>query len=157
MKPNRKKHSYVQQVSAPPERVFPLLCPVLEAEWVPGWLPEKVISRSGVCEDECVFITPPEAPSEPESSIWIVTKHDLENLCLEMYKVTPGHTVSKLEISLAGNSSNGTAATVSYELTAIGTSGEEFLEEFTEEWYEHFMLEWETQLNHYLETGHKIA
>ena len=156
-KPNRKKHSYVQQLKAEPEKVFPLLCPVLEAEWVPGWLPEIVISTSGVCEHECIFITPPEMPSEPESAIWIVTKYDPENLYLEMYKVAPKHTVSKLEISLAAKSDNGTEATISYELTSIGVNGEQFIKEFTEKWYEGFMLEWETQLNYYLETGNIIA
>lgn len=156
-KPNRKKHSYVQQLNAPREQVFPLLCPVLEVEWVPGWLPEKVISQTGVCERDCIFLTPPEIPTEPENAIWIVTKHDPENFSLEMYKVVPRQTVSKLDISLESNSATSTAATVSYELTAIGMKGEQFIEEFTETWYENFMLEWETQLNHYLETGKKIA
>lgn len=156
-KPNRKKHSYVQQLNAVPEKVFPLLCPVLEVEWVPGWLPDKVISQSGVCEPECIFITPPEIPSEPENAIWIVTKHDPDNLSLEMYKVAPRHTVSKLEITLAASSGISTTANVSYELTAIGENGEQFMDEFTEKWYENFMQEWETQLNHYLGTGNKIA
>jgi len=30
--------------------VFPLLCPVLELKWAPGWMPEMVISQSGVVE-----------------------------------------------------------------------------------------------------------
>jgi hypothetical protein len=157
VKPNRKKHSYVQQLRASPEKVFPLLCPVLEAEWVPGWLPERVISQPGVCERECVFITPPEFPSEPESAIWIVTKYEPDNLSLEMYKVAPEHTVSKLEISLSDTSGIETSATISYEITAIGVNGEKFLEEFTEEWYAKFMEEWEMLLNHYLVTGEKFA
>lgn len=156
-KPNRKKRSYVQQLDARPEEVFPLLCPVREVDWVPGWLPEQVISGSGVCEHDCIFITPPEDPSEPASAVWVVTKHDSENFRLEMYKVTPGHTVSKLEIALESRSNARTAAHVSYELTAIGDRGERFMENFTEAWYEDFMLEWERQLNHYLDTGQKIS
>lgn len=155
--PNRKKHSYAQHLNASPENVFPLLCPVMEVEWVPGWLPELVISNSGVCEQDCIFITPPEMPSEPESAIWIVTKYDPEKWALEMYKVAPGHTISKLEIRLEGHSGHGTTAYISYELTAIGAGGEKFMEEFTEQWYEGFMREWEKQMNHYLETGNKIA
>ena len=31
------------------------------------------------------------------------------------------------------------------------------MEEFTEEWYEGFMVEWENAVNHYLDTGTKIA
>lgn len=155
--PNRKKHSYAQHLNAPPETVFPLLCPVLEVEWAPGWMPELVISHSGVCEQDCIFITPPEMPSEPENTIWIVTTHDPDRWTVEMYKVAPQHTISKLEISLVGDSGNATTAHVSYEITAIGAEGAKFMEEFTEEWYEGFMVEWEKAMNHYLGTGNKIA
>ena len=156
-KPNRKKHSYVQNLKAPPETVFPLLCPVREADWVPGWMPELVISHSGVCEQDCIFVTPPELPSERQKAIWIVRKYYPDNWVLEMYKMTPEHTVSKLEISLTGSAENSTAAHISYEITAIGTSGDKFVEEFTSEWYEGFMMEWEKQMNHYLDTGNKVV
>ena len=56
-KPNRATHTYRQRLSASPGKVFPLLCPVREAEWADGWLPELVISSSGVAERDCVFIT----------------------------------------------------------------------------------------------------
>lgn len=155
-KPNRKKHGYAQHLNAPPKTVFPLLCPVLEVEWVPGWMPEAVISQSGVCERDCMFITRPETPSEPRNAIWVVTKYDPDNLALEMYKVAPEHTISKLEISLVGDSDNSTTAHISYEITAIGAAGDMFIKEFTEEWYEDFMVEWEKAMNHYLDTGNKI-
>lgn len=139
------------------DRVFPLLCPVMEAEWVPGWMPELVISKSGVCEQECIFITPPEIPSEKNKPIWIVTKHDAKNKVIEMYKVVPEHAVSKLEISLESSSINSTTAHISYEITAIGETGEKFMEKFTKEWYQDFMEEWQQQMNYYLKTGNKIA
>lgn len=155
--PNRKKLSYAHHLSAPPETVFPLLCPVLEVEWAPGWMPEMVLSRSGVCEQDCVFVTPPEMPSEPQNSIWIVSKHDPANWALEMYKVAPEHTISKLEISLVGESGNSTTAHISYEITSIGAAGDAFMEEFTEDWYKTFMVDWEKAMNHYLSTGKMIA
>jgi hypothetical protein len=155
--PNRKKHSYLQKLHAPPEDVFPLLCPVMEAEWVPDWMPELVISQSGICEQDCVFITPPEITSKSERSIWIVTNYNPGSWMLEMYKVTPEHTVSKLEISLTDNSDNTTKAHISYEITALGVTGDKFLTEFTEQWYERFMLEWEAQINYYLDTGNMLA
>ena len=49
-KPNRKKHGYTQSLLSPPGKVFPLLCPVMEDKWVPGWVTEKVISNTGVAE-----------------------------------------------------------------------------------------------------------
>ena len=141
----------------PPENVFPLLCPVMEAAWVPGWMPELVISGSGVCEQDCIFVTPPEADSDPGRAIWIVTKYDRDNWTLEMYKVISEYAITKLEISLASNSDDSTTAHIAYEVTAMGTAGDKFIEQFTAEWYEGFMVEWETAMNHYLATGNKIA
>jgi hypothetical protein len=35
--PNRVARSYTQSLVGRPEAVFPLLCPVREADWIPGW------------------------------------------------------------------------------------------------------------------------
>lgn len=156
-RPNRKKRSYTQQLHAPPERVFPLLCPVREVDWVPGWMPEVVVSESGLCEGECIFVTPPEFDSEPCNAIWIVTKHDPRTWMVEMYKVAPEHTISKLEICLESEGESSTAAHISYEITSIGVPGDKFMNEFTEEWYVAFMKDWEKAMNHYLDTGSIIA
>lgn len=155
--PNRKRHSYTQHLEAPPETVFPLLCPVAELQWAPGWMPEAVFSTSGVVEQECMFITPPETSSEQQQSIWIVSDYNPSNLSLVMYKVAPEHTISKLEISLERAPDHCTQAHVSYEITAIGPAGDLFMTEFTPDWYKTFMLEWEGALNHYLKTGKMIA
>lgn len=151
--PKRIIHSYSQNLAGPPEMVFPLLCPVREFDWTPDWDPVKVISNSGIAEQDCMFIT----QAEPEDAVWIVTKHDPEAFHVEMYKVTPGHTVAKLEIALSHAAGNTTRADVSYEYTALTQAGEKFLQEFTSDWYENFMQEWEDALNHFLTTGEKIS
>lgn len=151
--PKRIKHSYTQNLAGPPEIVFPLLCPVRECDWTPGWDPVKVITNSGVAEPDCMFIT----PAAPNDAVWIVTRHDPEKFAAEIYKVTPGHTVAKLEIKLSKAAGNTTRADVSYEYTALAPAGEEFLREFTRAWYENFMKEWEDALNHYLTTGERIS
>jgi hypothetical protein len=151
--PKRIKHSYIQTLLASPDKVFPLLCPTLEKEWVQDWDPIKIISRSGIAEKDCIFIT----PSQPNDSIWIITHYEPLSYMIEMYKVTPGHTVGKLEISLLSESDNVTKANISYEYTALSKDGEVFLSVFTSEWYNCFMLDWEKALNHYLKTGNKIA
>jgi hypothetical protein len=45
--------SYTQHIEARPEDVFPLLCPVREADWLAGWMDglEMVHSGSGLAED----------------------------------------------------------------------------------------------------------
>lgn len=150
--PNRVSHSYTQSLIAPPEEIFPLLCPVREAEWVPGWDPELVISESGVAELDCVFIT----QGAPNNSIWVVTRYEPESYLLEMLKITPGLTVGKLEIKLAAKDDGKTAAEVAYTYTSLGPRGDAFLDEFTTTAYRGFMETWERELNHYLSTGSKI-
>ncbi|MBN2341209.1 MAG: hypothetical protein JXX29_05400 [Deltaproteobacteria bacterium] len=145
-KPNRVCHSYVQHLHAAPEVVFPLLCPVLEEEWVPGWSPEFVLSDSGAAEEECVFVT----PGDPASSIWIINRHEPERHYVEMYKVTPAVTVGKLRIQLSDTADGETAAEVSYEYTALSDEGDQFIEAFTKDAYNTFMQDWETALNAYL-------
>jgi len=120
-------------------------------------MPEMVLSRSGVCEQDCVFVTSPETPSEPQNSIWLVSKYEPENWFLQMYKVAPEYTISKLEIALVSASGNATTAHISYEITSIGAAGDKFIEEFTEDWYRDFMMDWEKAMNHYLNTGEMIA
>ena len=55
MKSLTRTHQFT--VSAPPEKVFPLLCPVRECEWIPNWRCEMLHSNSGVAEEDCVFRT----------------------------------------------------------------------------------------------------
>ena len=155
-KPRRVKHSYTQSISGTPEQVFPLLCPVREGDWIPGWTTDWVISNSGVAEPDCMFQTPPRPGAGGAASIWVITRHDAEAFEVEMFKVTPEFTVGKLQISLSAQGENGTLATISYEFTSLGPLGDTYLEGFTAQWYEEFMLVWEEQMNHYLETGELI-
>jgi hypothetical protein len=149
--PNRATHTYRQRLQAPPERVFPLLCPVRETEWVAGWAPRLVISSSGVAERDCVFVTP-DAAAE---AIWYVTRHELENLFVEMLKITPGVTACRLQIKLAPDGA-GCRADVTYSHTSLGPKGDEFVAAFTADYYRDFMQAWERELNHFLRTGHRV-
>jgi len=148
--PKRVKHAYTQSVNGTPEQVFPLLCPVREHDWAPGWSTDWVISASGLVEQECMFQTPPRAGAD-NASLWIITRHEPEAFKVEMYKVTPDHTVGKLAIALTAEGSSRTKAEISYEFTSLGPDGDAFLDDFTVEWYENFMRGWEAAINHYLE------
>ena len=154
--PRRVKHSYTQSIKGTPEQVFPLLCPVREADWIPGWTTDWVISNSGVAEQDCMFQTPPRPGAEEVASTWVITRHDANAFEVEMFKLTPAFTVGKLQISLSAQGKTGTHATVSYEFTSLGPLGDTYLEGFTAQWYEEFMQVWEEQMNHYLETGELI-
>ena len=86
--PNRAVRSYTQHLVGPPEAVFPLLCPVREADWIEGWDPLLVVSHSGVAEPDCVFTT----AAAPADAIWYITRHEPEDGFVEMLKITPSVT-----------------------------------------------------------------
>jgi hypothetical protein len=145
---NRVTRTCRQRLAAPPDAVFPLLCPVREAEWIPGWNPLLVISATGLAEPDCVFVT----PSQPGDAIWYVTRHEPQAGFVETIQVTPALTACRLTIRLRATAA-GCAADVTYLHTSLGPQGDDFVASFTEDFYRRFMQEWESKLNHYLRHG----
>jgi len=144
-KPTRVERSYTQQLAGTPAEVFPLLCPVREADWIEGWDPLLVLSDSGVAEPDCVFVT----AAEPVDAVWFISRHEPAAGCLQMIKINPTVTACKLSIQLSATPT-GTAATVSYAYTSLGPRGDDFVAAFTPEYYVQFMRDWEARLNHHL-------
>lgn len=147
-KPLRATRSYTQRLLAEPSRVFPLLCPVREADWIEGWDPVLVISESGVAETDCVFLT----AAQPQDALWYITRQEAAAGFVEMLKITPQVTACRLSIRLRPSAA-GTDATVTYAHTSLGPAGDAFVAGFTEAFYLEFMRDWEERLNHYLVTG----
>ena len=146
--PNRVTHTYTQRLVAPPAAVFPLLCPVREADWIDGWNPLQVLSHSGLAEPDCVFVT----DAEPYDAVWFITRHEPERGFVEMIKVTPDVTACKLTIQVRAAGA-GSEADVTYSHTSLGPLGDVFVASFTAEYYVQFMREWEDRMNHYLAHG----
>ncbi|MCG6870774.1 MAG: SRPBCC family protein [Gammaproteobacteria bacterium] len=145
-KPNRVSRTYTQLLVAPPEKVFPLLCPVREADWIEGWDPLVVLSESGLAEPDCVFVT----QAEDHTATWYITRHEPEPGYVEMIKIIAGVTAGKLSIQLTADG-DGTRADITYAYTSLGPAGDEFIAAFTEEEYRRFMQDWEGLMNDYLE------
>ncbi len=150
----RVAHEYTQNNVAPPERVFPLLCPVREAEWVPGWQYRLIYSESGRAEYGCVFITPNEDGTE---TTWIVTDYDPASFHIAFAWMNPGLVAAQIKISLSSADTPGhTRALVQYTYTGLSTEGNQEVERYDQEWFRHKMQSWEAAINHYLQAGKKI-
>jgi hypothetical protein len=150
----RTQHTYVQTNAAPPDRVFPLLCPVREAEWVPDWKYRLVYSESGVAELGCVFATPNPDGSE---TTWVVTEYDPARYWIAFAWVWPQMLATRLFIQLASDGGSQTKATITYQYTALSDAGERELERYNCAWYEAKMAGWQEAINHYLVHGTSIA
>ena len=141
------RRSYTQKLRGKPADVFPLLCPVREREWAEGWYSRTVYSTSGFAENGCIFTTGEENPE----SFWVITDFDLGRYRLGIVKVTPGMTVAEITISLAEDESGNTDAEVSYMYTAISREGEEFVKDYSQEFFDGFMQFLESALNNFLD------
>lgn len=145
-----------QRINAPPPKVFSLLCPVREAEWLFAWDCEIIYSESGFAEEGGVFISSSSHEGE-KGTIWLVTKRDEDNNEIEFARITPESRIGKLDISVEETEGSNSLVNVSYTFTALNENGNRFIEEFTEEEFIESMKFWEDSMNYYLETGKKLV
>ncbi len=149
----RITRTYGQTINATPERVFPLLCPVREAEWLDGWQYTMIYSKSGVIEEGAVFSTP--HPGE-EDTVWIVTRHDPRKREVEFTRFTPASRICVLQIAVRAKDEDKSLVDISYTYTATAPAGNAFIQSLTEEAFVGAMKFWEKSVNYYLETGKKL-
>jgi hypothetical protein len=150
----RVTHQYTQTNQAAPEKVFPLLCPVREADWVPGWKYRLIHSQSGVAELGCIFTTPNEDGSE---STWLCPEYDPARYRIAYAWFTPGLVACHIQIQLEAAAGETTRARIHYSYTGLSAGGNKEVERFTADWFRTKMQGWEKAINHYLRTGKVIA
>jgi hypothetical protein len=147
----RVSHEYTQTNDAPPDKVFPLLCPVREAEWLPGWKYQSIYSESGVAEDGCVFLTPNDAGPE---TVWMVTEYDPAAFNVAYAWVRPVMIATQLRISLEPAPGGKTHTHIRYFYTGLSPAGNtEIDRDFTPEWFRSKMHSWERAINYFLRHG----
>lgn len=150
----RRATKHYRQINhARPEKVFLLLCPVMEAEWIDGWQHEMIYSQSGVAEQGCVFVT--SSPSGAATT-WYVTLHDPENFRIEFVRMTPGEMVVAILIQLSTRDHESTFADITYEYTSLTDSAATWIVNELDASFEASMVYWEKAINHFLSTGRKL-
>ncbi len=150
----RATHQCTQTNHASPEKLFPLLCPVREADWVPEWKYQHIYSQSGVAELGCVFTTPNEDGSE---STWLCTEYDPARLRIAYAWITPALVACHIQIQLEPAAGSTTSAHIAYTYTGLSPAGNQEVERFRVDWFRTKMEGWEKAINHYLRTGKVIA
>jgi hypothetical protein len=157
-------HEFIQTNPAARAKVFPLLCPVREADWLPGWQHRLIYSDSGVAELGCVFTTPtrPGLAAHDQSrnaaeTTWIVTDYDPAAFRIAYVWINPGMIITELRIQLSSAENGATRMQIRYRYTGLSPEGNRELERYTQQWFESNMRNWETTINHYLRTGTKLV
>jgi hypothetical protein len=133
--------NYGGELGAPPEAVFPLLCPVREYEWLDGWTCEMIYSVSGVAEENCIFKTPA-APST-----WNVDTYEPPKRIA--FTVVSSEQVCRLSIHLERTPAGGTKLTWSRTFTGLNEAGNANIAFWSTDRDRDLMR----KLDHFLKTG----
>lgn len=158
----RVVHEFIQTNPAPPERVFPLLCPVREGDWLPGWQYRLIYSDSGIAELGCSFTTPnrPSSGSPAQMSsetTWIVTEYDPAGFRIAFVWINPGMIITEIRIQLTPAGNGTTHSQIRYRYTGLSPDGNRELAGYDQKWFEAKMRNWERMINHYLQTGERVG
>lgn len=152
-KAKRVSRKFIQKINSTPDKIFPLICPVRQRDWLDGWNCEMIYSESGLSEEGCVFKTKHEFDVD---TIWVITKHDVENYIVEYVRITRGVLAVKINISLEHRYGDITDVNTEYIFTALTEKGNEFIEGKSSKQFFNMMKWWEKSMNYYLESGKKL-
>ena len=149
----RFTHSGSVPVTASPDRVFPLLCPVREYEWIDGWDCRVIYSESGLVEEGCIFATrfPDDGPT-----VWVTTLHDPGTRRVEFVRFTPELKVLKMQLRVDEVTDGTSTLTIKYTLTGLSEEGNRLVEHLGAdrgEYFEKHIQRLGTLLNHFLTRG----
>jgi hypothetical protein len=146
----RRTFAFEATLPAPPEQVFPLLCPIREREWIEGWKAKTVHSASGVAEPGALFRTRIEV-----GELWVTSRYEPCTV-VEYTIVARGQLVLVLTLSLRAEGDRATRWRIERTYTAIGWLGRRRVRALTEAGVraEHERLC--RQLEHYLRTGRML-
>jgi hypothetical protein len=154
--PNLVHLAYDHEVSAPADRLFPLLCPVREYEWIEGWTCELVHTSSGLVEEGCVFVT--RRPVEGTTT-WVTTVHDPAARRVAFVRVTEGRRVVRMALHVEPLGAERCRLHIAYDLTGIDGAGREEARRAAEtgEPYAGIAAALAQKLERYLVTGRPVA
>jgi hypothetical protein len=145
----RLTRTYVQRIEARAEEVFPLLCPVREKEWLPGWDCRMIYSRSGVAERGAVF----ETAHAQGLTLWVMTEH-IPSHRIEFTRWQPDGLLVSIEIELGRHHEGDTAVCIAYTYTAVNDQGQAALASLGEADWLRQMTYWESSMNAWLKKKH---
>jgi hypothetical protein len=133
------------------DNAFPLFGPKREMDWDPNWHPEFIAPKTGDQTAEgSVFLI----RGTPDS-VWVMTVYDVNTRLVQYVRVTPGHSVGQLWISVTPLPPAASQVKVRYRLTGLSPTGSSFVDKWMSE-FPHTGPVWAEVLNHYLRTGQPL-
>lgn len=142
----RRRFERSQRIHAPPEAIFPLLCPVREYDWIPEWDCNLVYTESGVAEAGCIFQTDREADGGLDT--WVISHHE-PNRHIAFVRMNQLR-VLQYDIHLEPSDNDETRLVWTQVITALNEQGDRLVENLRKKDYAHTIAKLEKLLNAYL-------
>ena len=142
----RRVFTCTQRVAATPEQIFPLLCPVREYDWIPGWDCRVIYTESGIAEPGCVFQTDREADGGLDT--WVISRHEPASR-IAFVRSNPLRTV-QYDIELEPQDNGTTLLCWTQVITALNEPGDRLVQGLDEADFAANIDKMETLLNDYL-------
>jgi hypothetical protein len=141
-----------QKLKSTPEKIFPLLCPKREYEWIETWSCNIVFSETGFAELDCVFIT--EFPDDVKET-WVIDRY-IPNSLIQFVRFSESRIIRFL-IELQGNNDGTTSAIWTQYIVSLNEKGNSYIENLSQQGFETEIKTLENMLNHYLRTNTMLS
>ena len=145
---SRINRLYETQLKSTPDRVFPLLCPVREYEWIPQWQCEMIHSQSGVAELGCVFST--DFNDGFGKEVWVVSHFEPDS---KIGFVRIGPVRSTRYVIKLRPQDNGSMISWRQEITSLNDQNISSLETYSETKHRTLMKTLNKMLDYYVQHG----
>jgi len=140
-----------QLLLASTEKVFPLLCPTKEYDWIAPWTCELIYSKSGFAELDCVFTT--NFPGDVKET-WIVDKYE-KNRLIQFVRFSESRII-RYSIELIDNNNETTNAIWVQTIISLNNDGNSFIDNLSEVEYKNEIKTLERMLNYYIKTNKRL-
>lgn len=147
----KKTLSCDQVLFASPRKVFPLLCPTKEYDWIAPWKCELIYSESGFAELDCVFLT--NFPDDVKET-WMIDKYDINRL-IQFVRFSESRVI-RYCIELIDNKNDTTNAIWTQTIISLNSDGNSFIDNLSSIEYDNEIKTLEKMLNHYIKTKRRL-
>ncbi len=147
----RRTFHFEAAAPAAAERVFPLLCPIREEQWIQGWRARAVYSESGVAEDGAIFETRVKG-----GETWITSRYEPEAYRVEYSIFARRHATLRLDLALVPEPGDRSRLRITRTYTGIDAAGRALVQTLDPANVEAENALLAEQLSHYLLTGEML-
>lgn len=149
-KPQQFARNGAIQCYAPIEKVFPLLCPKREEEWIPGWECETIWSKSGYNEGGAIFRTLKPYGTE---LYWNTLRYDIENRIVDFLIAAPHLYMFRFIIEVHELGRDNLSIKFNQVFTSVSAEGNALLEDYRAEDFQGRLNSLGEYMNSYIGQG----